>query len=194
MLATGALTRDDFLREKIGNLCAHMRTTYGGDAATEALYALPLQVARHLIARHLVPHRRLLETGDSAALLQLCRDDTKVLAYLTLFCAAVEPPPLDDLAAMNMRDPTDVMNVSVEGVGERMQMARAAERMQEPKASKAPKAAPPPSFAPPPPPKATKAESAADREANEFEDRQGRSGARPSRPYASSLRSARAKF
>ncbi|KAJ1622492.1 hypothetical protein T492DRAFT_885112 [Pavlovales sp. CCMP2436] len=79
-------------------------------AATEALYALPLQVARHLIARHLVPHRRLLEEGDSAALLQLvteprlaalaqkCRDDTKVLAYLTLFCAAVEPPPLDDLA------------------------------------------------------------------------------------------------
>mmetsp|Transcript_29665 Transcript_29665/g.74633 ORF Transcript_29665/g.74633 Transcript_29665/m.74633 type:complete len:111 (+) Transcript_29665:24-356(+) len=110
MLATGALTRDDFLREKIGNLCAHMRTTYGGDAATEALYALPLQVARHLIARHLVPHRRLLEEGDSAALLQLvteprlaalaqkCRDDAKVLAYLTLFCAAVEPPPLDDLA------------------------------------------------------------------------------------------------
>eukprot|EP00302_Diacronema_sp_CCMP2436_P005220 CAMPEP_0179910590 /NCGR_PEP_ID=MMETSP0982-20121206/45851_1 /TAXON_ID=483367 /ORGANISM="non described non described, Strain CCMP 2436" /LENGTH=54 /DNA_ID=CAMNT_0021812159 /DNA_START=254 /DNA_END=414 /DNA_ORIENTATION=+ len=34
--------------------------------------------------------------------------------------------------AMNMRDPTDVVNVSVEGVGERMQMARAAERMQEP--------------------------------------------------------------
>jgi len=71
-----------------------------------------------------------------------------------------------------MRDPTDVVNVSVEGVGERMQMARAAERMQEPKAPKAPKAAPPPSFAPPPP-KPTKAESAADREASEFEDRQG---------------------
>ncbi|KAJ1639471.1 hypothetical protein T492DRAFT_856740 [Pavlovales sp. CCMP2436] len=75
--------------------------------------------------------------------------------------------------AMNFSDPTDVVNVSVQRVGERMQIQKAAERMVEPPLPlpKAKAAAPPP---PPPPLPAPKArvETAAEREATEFEERQ----------------------
>jgi hypothetical protein len=73
---------------------------------------------------------------------------------------------------MNYSDATDVVNVSVQGVGERMQMQKAAERGTEPppaKPTKAPRAAAPP---PPPPPAPKRAETAAEREAGEFDERQ----------------------
>ena len=71
---------------------------------------------------------------------------------------------------MNLDDPTDIANVSIEGVTERLNFSRAAERHAEMERKKASK--PPP---PPPPPKEhkpSKAEVIADKEQAEYEERQ----------------------
>jgi hypothetical protein len=78
---------------------------------------------------------------------------------------------------MNYDDPTDLSNVSIDGITERMVLSRAAETAQKrdaravarpPPAAKAP-AQPPP---PPMPPKLSRAEVVAEKEAMEFEERQ----------------------
>jgi hypothetical protein len=77
---------------------------------------------------------------------------------------------------MNIENPSDVRNVSLEGVAERIQMARAAEDLnarQRTAARKAPASSSSP--APPPPPgpsKLSKAELVAEKEAEEYEQRQ----------------------
>ena len=102
------MNTDEFLREKLGNLCAYMRATYAGDAAIEALHNMPLFMSKHLIVQHLLPHRHLLDSGDTEALLVLvsdprltelarkCRDDEKVLAYMQLFCAVLAGAPVEE--------------------------------------------------------------------------------------------------
>jgi len=74
---------------------------------------------------------------------------------------------------MNFDDPTDISNVSIDGIAERMVLSRAAESVgkQRGGAAKAP-AAPAQPKPPPPPPKASRAEIVAEKEVNEFEQRQ----------------------
>jgi len=75
---------------------------------------------------------------------------------------------------MNFDDPTDISNVSIDGIAERMVLSRAAESAQkrESKASSKPPPAPKAPPPPPPPPKISRAEIIADKEAMEFEERQ----------------------
>jgi hypothetical protein len=69
---------------------------------------------------------------------------------------------------MNLQDPTDISNVSIEGVTERLNFSRAAERAADVERKKAARPPPPP----PAPAKPSKAEVVADREAAEYEERQ----------------------
>lgn len=75
---------------------------------------------------------------------------------------------------MNFDDPTDISNVSMEGITERMVLSRAAETAQkrDMKASTRPMPAPKAPPPPPMPPKASRAEIVADKEAMEYEERQ----------------------
>jgi hypothetical protein len=99
------VSRDVFLAQKIANLALHMREAHGGDALADTLCAMPLPMARMMIAKYLLPHRELVEAGDVDRMLELLADsprflplavkaraDEKVLAYLRLFCATVGPP------------------------------------------------------------------------------------------------------
>jgi hypothetical protein len=75
---------------------------------------------------------------------------------------------------MNFDDPTDLSNVSFDGISERMHLSRAAEtasKRDARAANKAPAAAKPPP-PPPAPPKISRAEIVAEKEASEFEERQ----------------------
>ena len=75
---------------------------------------------------------------------------------------------------MNFEDPTDVSNVSIDGIAERMVLSRAAEKSQKRDMREANKPLPQPKGPPPPPPiaKPSKAEIVAEKEAMEFEERQ----------------------
>ena len=71
---------------------------------------------------------------------------------------------------MNLNDPTDVANVSIEGVTERLNFSRAAERAAEEQRKRASKPPPPPPV--PKEPKVSKAELIADKEQQEYDERQ----------------------
>ena len=75
---------------------------------------------------------------------------------------------------MNFDDPTDINNVSIDGIAERMVYSRAAEKAQKREAREASKPPPQPKAPPPPPapPKPSRAEIVAEKEAMEFEERQ----------------------
>ena len=75
---------------------------------------------------------------------------------------------------MNFEDPTDVSNVSIDGIAERMVLSRAAERAQKREVKETNKPPPQPKAPPAPPPiaKPSKAEIVAEKEAMEFEERQ----------------------
>lgn len=77
---------------------------------------------------------------------------------------------------MNYDDPTDISNVSLEGVAERMVLSRAAEVAQKrdmKQQARPPVAYKQPAIPPPPPPsKLSRAEIVAEKEAMEYEERQ----------------------